>query len=221
MLLQFIRSAIRDWAVCRIGALCPSSSPATTTLITPEAWICSAATYAANGVRKLRPLSMTGSVTCLRTRPTTKKNASPTTMPPPAASRKSPASTCQATVAPIAVRRATRAVASLRRDSPSRIVTMRRGRPIRRPIAVAATASGGATTAPMAKQGAHPRSGSSAWTSTATPPVREGDEPDGEQQDRAPVGVEVDQAGLQGGRVEQRREQTEEHHLGLQRVPRE
>ena len=44
MLRQFIRSAIRDCAVCRIGDLCPSSSPATTTLITPEAWISSAAT---------------------------------------------------------------------------------------------------------------------------------------------------------------------------------
>ena len=48
---------------------------------------------------------------------------------------------------------------------------MRRGSPIRRPIAVAATASGGATTAPMAKAGHQPRSGSSACTSTATPTV--------------------------------------------------
>ena len=44
MVRQLIRSAIRDWAVCRIGALWPSSSPATTTAITPEAWISSAAT---------------------------------------------------------------------------------------------------------------------------------------------------------------------------------
>ena len=42
MVRQLIRSAIRDWAVCRIGALCPSSRPATTTAITPEAWISSA-----------------------------------------------------------------------------------------------------------------------------------------------------------------------------------
>ena len=34
---QLSRSAIRDCAVCRIGALWPSSSPATTTAITPEA----------------------------------------------------------------------------------------------------------------------------------------------------------------------------------------
>ena len=44
MLDQLVRSAIRDCAVCRIGALCPSSSPATTTAITPLAWISSAAT---------------------------------------------------------------------------------------------------------------------------------------------------------------------------------
>ena len=42
MLRQFIRSAIRDCAVCRTGALCPRRSPATTTLSTPEALISSA-----------------------------------------------------------------------------------------------------------------------------------------------------------------------------------
>ncbi len=50
-----------------------------------------------------------------------------------------------------AVRSETSAVASLTSDSPSRMDTRRRGRPIRRPTAVAATASGGATTAPIAK----------------------------------------------------------------------
>ena len=67
MVRQLIRSAIRDCAVCRIGALCPSSRPATTTAITPEAWISSAATYAANGDHAATaPMSSTGSVTCLR-----------------------------------------------------------------------------------------------------------------------------------------------------------
>ena len=171
MLRQFIRSTIRDWAVCRTCELCPSRRPATTTLITPEALISSATTYAANGVRKLRPLSIRGSVTCVRTNPITAKNASPTAIPPPAATRKSRASACHATVATIAVRRATSAVASLSSDSPSRIVTMRRGRPMRRPIVVAATASGGATTAPIAKAAGQPRSGRSALTRTATPAV--------------------------------------------------
>ena len=48
---------------------------------------------------------------------------------------------------------------------------MRRGRPMRRPIVVAATASGGATTAPIAKAAGQPRSGRSALTRTATPTV--------------------------------------------------
>ena len=49
MVRQLIRSAIRDCAVCTIGALWPSSRPATTTATTPEAWISSAAMKAANG----------------------------------------------------------------------------------------------------------------------------------------------------------------------------
>ena len=52
--------------------------------------------------------------------------------------------------AAIAVRTVTSAVASLNSDSPSRIVTIRRGMPTRRATAEAATASGGATTAPSA-----------------------------------------------------------------------
>ena len=52
--------------------------------------------------------------------------------------------------AAIAVRSATSAVASLNNDSPSMMVTIRRGMPIRRATAVAETASGGATTAPSA-----------------------------------------------------------------------
>ncbi len=46
---------------------------------------------------------------------------------------------------------------------------MRRGRPIRRPIAVAATASGGATTAPIAKAAGQVRPGSMAWATSPTP----------------------------------------------------
>ena len=54
-----------------------------------------------------------------------------------------------------AVRSDTRAVASLSSDSPSRIVVILRGRPIRRATAVAATASGGATIAPSATASAN------------------------------------------------------------------
>ena len=155
MVRQFIRSAIRDCAVWMIGALWPSSSPATTTAMTPEPWMrwYSAATYAANGTTIEMPVSRIGSVTWRRTHATTRKTTKPTRAPPPAARTKSSVTSRASTptaVAARAVRSATRAVASLSSDSPSRIVTIRRGSPIRRPTAVAATASGGATTAPIA-----------------------------------------------------------------------
>ncbi len=70
-----------------------------------------------------------------------------------------------------AVRSETSAVASLNSDSPSRIVTTRRGSPIRRPIAVAATASGGATTAPSASATAQEIPGRIACTTAPTPTV--------------------------------------------------
>ena len=56
--------------------------------------------------------------------------------------------------ATIAVRSPTSAVASFSSDSPSSTVTTRRGSPIRRAMAVAATASGGATIAPNANAAA-------------------------------------------------------------------
>ena len=130
------------------------------TLITPEAWIRSATTNAANGTTSEIAVSMSGSVRRLRSIATTRKKPNPMASPPPAASRKSSATRVVEMPSPwaeaprppaaMAVRRATRAVASLSSDSPSRMVTMRRGRPMLRPIAVAATASGGATTAPRA-----------------------------------------------------------------------
>ena len=91
----------------------------------------------------------------------------PTATPPTAATTKSSPTSATATpppaaVAPpkaMAVRSATSAVASLSRDSPSRIVTIRRGMPMRRAIAVADTASGGATTAPSANAAGHETAG--------------------------------------------------------------
>ena len=175
MVRQFSRSAIRDCAVWRIGALWPSSRPATTTAMTPDACTCSAATYAANGTTSEMPLSSTGSVRCRRSLATTRKKTKPTTTPPPAASRKSrPTSTGSKplpSATASAVPSATSAVASLSSDSPSRIVTIRRGSPIRRPIAVAATASGGATTAPIARAIAQETPGSSRCATSPTPNV--------------------------------------------------
>ena len=117
------------------------------------------------------PLSSSGSVSRRRTFATTKVTASPTSSPPPAATRKSSPTAATDTVAAMAVRRATSAVASLSSDSPSSTVTILRGSPIRRPIAVAATASGGATTAPMANAAHHGRVGSSRCTSAPMPSV--------------------------------------------------
>ena len=57
-------------------------------------------------------------------------------------------------IAAIAVFSATSALASLSRLSPSRIDTIRRGMPTLRATVVAATASGGATTAPSASAAA-------------------------------------------------------------------
>ena len=62
-------------------------------------------------------------------------------------------------MAATAVRISTRAVASLTSPSPSRIVSRRGGSPSRLPIAVAATASGGLTTAPTATAAAKLRFG--------------------------------------------------------------
>ena len=127
--------------------------------------------------------------------------------PPIEAHRKSRPTSSAATpteLAASAVRRVTSAVASLSSDSPSRIVTIRRGSPIRRAIAVAATASGGATTAPTAMASGHEIAGTSQCTTAPTPERREEHQPDREQQDRPPVGVEVDQRRLQRGGVQQR-----------------
>src|SRR4029453_16059616 len=117
------------------------------------------------------PESSGGSVSRRRTLATTKVVASPISSPPPAATRKSRPTAATDTVAASAVRKPTSAVASLSSDSPSSTVTIPRGSPIRRPIAVAATASGGATTAPMANAAHHGSVGSSRCTSAPTPSV--------------------------------------------------
>ena len=174
MVRQFIRSAIRDCAVCTTGALCPSSRPAMTTAMTPEAWISSAAMKATKGTTNEIAVSSTGSVISLRSLATMTKTTKPTAAPPSDATRNSCPTWKASTptdIAAMAVRSATSAVASLSSDSPSRIVTTLRGSPIRRAMAVAATASGGATTAPMAKETGQEMSGIKACTMTPTPRV--------------------------------------------------
>ena len=172
--------------------------------------------YAANGVTSDIAVSSSGSVTFLRVQPTTTNASSPTSTPPPAATTKSrPTSrtVTEPTVAARAVRSATRAVASLSSDSPSRIVTIRRGQPD-----------------PAGDRGGGDRVGRRDHR-TDRERQRPGDardhpvhhdadarggeqhQADRQQQDRPPVGVEVDQRRLQRGGVQQRRQQPEQHDL--------
>ena len=112
-------------------------------------------------------MSVTGSLMCLRINAMSSATATPIATPPAAAQTKSrvirPRLTVPAT-ATIAVRSATSAVASFSSDSPSSTVTMPRGSPMRRAMAVAATASGGATTAPNATAAANGMGSSSQAT---------------------------------------------------------
>jgi hypothetical protein len=155
--VQFTRSLSRDWPDWINGDLWPRINPAVTTAMMPEPWnspttISSAGTYAAKGTKIEIAVSNTGWVIRRRIGITARATSSPTT-PPLTAIRKPPVTSAAETAPPIAAmatRRQVIAVASLTSDSPSKMVTSWRGRPTRRAIEVAATASGGATTAPRA-----------------------------------------------------------------------
>lgn len=84
----------------------------------------------------------------------------------------------------MATRRQVMAVASLSSDSPSRMVTARRGSPTRRAIEVAATASGGATTAPSANATANGTSRTSTANSATPSAVTTTSNTDREAMDR-------------------------------------
>ena len=103
------------------------------------------------------------------------------------------------------MRNATSAVASLSRLSPSRMETMRRGIPTFRAIVVAATASGGDTTAPSASAAAMLMSGITHQATRPTNDRGEDDRADREDADRLGVGADVDQRRADRRGVEQRR----------------
>ena len=93
------------------------------------------------------------------------------------------------------------------RLSPSRIVTIRRGTPSRRKMAVAATASGGATIAPSAKRRREPHLRDSVLDDDADDGGREQHQPDRQQQRSAAafalksrIGVKYAAANRIGGR---------------------
>src|SRR5512133_3506149 len=128
------------------------STPQASTASTPETWARSAPSQATYGSSSLTVFSTGASDTPRRIRLPTQPTASPTVVPPTAATTSStPAWTSEKapdTVTATATRYRTRAVASLSSPSPSRMVTIRLGSPSRPATAVAATGSGGYTNAP-------------------------------------------------------------------------
>ena len=93
---------------------------------------------------------------------------------------------------------------------------MRRGSPSRRPIAVADTASGGATIAPRVSAAASVSSGTVLYATKPTANVVASGRPTAS----SPIGPEVlsqpDVAALQARRPQQRRQQHVEHEFGLE-----
>ena len=157
--------------------------------------------------------------TGVRTAATARPTATPTTI----ARRKSPPAPRTVALparATSAVRRVTSAVASLNRLSPSRMVTIRRGMPTRRATAVAATASGGATTAPSASAAGTARLGEQPDGDGRDRQRRDEDQPDRQRQDRAHVAAHVDERRPDGRGVEQGRQEPRERELRRQRVRR-
>ena len=217
MVRQFIRSAIRDWAVCRIGALCPSSSPATTTLTTPEEWSSSETMNVANGTTNEIAVSSTGSVTCLRTLATTRNTTKPIRAPPTDAPQE------------VGTDPPHRDAADAGRDR--RTQGHQGGRVVEERLALEDRHDPAGQADPPADRGrGHGvRRRDDRADRERRPPVQvrqqrvhepadaergEHDQPDAEQEDRAPVGVEVDERGLDRGGVEQRRQQAEEYDVG-------
>ncbi len=128
---------------------------------------------------------------------------------------------CPVTIAALANFRSTRPVASFTRLSPSRTVTICRGRRTRRAIAVAATASGGDTIGPE-DEGRGPRhAGHERHDDRRDGRGRRDDETDGEERDRDEVRAEVAPRGEVARRVEDRREEEQEDELRIERHGRQ
>ena len=141
---------------------------------------------------------------------------SPTPIPPTTVHTKSAAACISenepATTAATANLKSTSAVPSLTRLSPSMIASARRGTPKRRPIADAASGSVGETTAPSTNAAAQRQ------VDRVVADDRDGDhrrrhEADREQRDRPQVLTELAQSGVERGRVEERRQDAEQHDV--------
>ena len=111
-------------------------------------------------------------------------------------------------------------MASLARPSPSSTTMSRRGRPRRRTMASGATASVGATMAPSTKPTASGMPSTKCATA-ATAQAGEDDAAEREQRDRAQVEAEFAPAHGDAGRIDQRRQNAEQHQFRRQLDPRQ
>ncbi len=109
-------------------------------------------------------------------------------------------------------------MASLARPSPSSTTTSRRGRPSRRAMASGATVSGGAMMAPSTKRD-RPRELQQVMRRRGDGAGGEHDAAEGEQRDRPQVEAEFAPAHRDAGRIDQRRQEHQQHQLRRQHRP--
>ena len=216
---QVIRSVMRDCAVWMIGALWPSSRPATTTEMTPEAWISSAATNAANGVRNEIAVSISGSRDPLA-QPGDEEEEADADQDAAAGSDDE-----------VARHRGDGHAAGQRGDRGAegdeggcvveqRLTLEDRHDAPRQPDAPGHRRRGdgvrGCDDGSDGDRGRPAQARHQPVDDRGHRERRDEDEQDREPQDRAAVGVEVDQRGLDRRRVEQRRQQPQQHDLRLE-----
>src|SRR5688500_8703398 len=197
--------------------------PPTTAARTPDTPSCSAGMYARAGARNVTTTEKTGSSTRRRTAATTQPTTSPNTMPPSATMMNAvPASTSEnvpVAAAVTAKRYATSAVASLTRDSPSRIVTARRGAPSRWKIEGRRDRVGRGNDRAEGGRGRQSEAGDERVGDERDDGRRRQDEPHREKRDRPQVRLEVADRREVAGAEEDRRQEQEEHELGLELDP--
>jgi hypothetical protein len=83
-------------------------------------------------------------------------------------------------------------------------------------IVAAASGSVGETIAPSTNAASQGRSGISSCAAQATAAHRHQHEPDGGQRERAQAGAQVVDVGVDRRGVEERRQEDDEHHLGIE-----
>src|SRR5260370_33621186 len=140
---------------------------------------------------------------------------------PPAATHMNRSAACPKEKVPVvnaatANCRATKAVASFTRLSPSRIVWIRCGTGSRRRTAVAKTASGGDTIAPNANAAAQGKVRQNRVCNPCDGDCCHQHQSDREQKNRAQVSPEIAPGSKQRCRIEQRRQKKIEHDFRIE-----